>query len=187
MSYNEAGPYKRDTWDYFVDILSGIAITAAVVAVIFATIFANNVGSTQTYLIGSRDDLPLLRGVMTTVSDSDTVTYDFEYQSTIGTITSVALVGPLDVDTGTGPIFFGLCGCPPSLSCGIDTPVCDFTLPQKLSGSFTQIHPGGTSLMEPIRDLRANRMDYELRVFTAGNPTGFGAYRSKLPSGGALI
>ena len=176
----------RTSWDYFIDTLSCLAVLAGVVSVVLAAIFTNNAGVTQTYLIGSHELNPLVSGVLTTNSETDKVTYTLQYASSIVPILSVAIVGPIDIDTSTGPIFFGLCGCPPSVVCGASTPVCDLSLPQHLSGSISQIQPGGISLLDPIRELRANRMQYELRVFTAANSTGYGAFRSKLPSGGAL-
>lgn len=183
----EAGPYLRSGWDYFIDVLTVLAVVAGVVSAIFAAIFANNVGVRQTYLIGSADPtgLPDMRGVLVTDSESDKVEYDLVYKASLAPILSIALVGPLNVDTGTGPIFFGLCGCPPGLVCGAETPACDTSTPQILKGSISQIQPGALSLREPIRDLRSNRMDYEFRVFNAASPSGMGAYQSKLPSGGS--
>lgn len=183
----EAGPYLRSNWDYFVDILTVLAVVAGVVSAIFAAIFANNVGVRQTYLIGSADatGLPDMRGIIVTDSENDVVEYDLVYKATLGPILSIAIVGPLNVDTGTGPIFFGLCGCPPGLVCGAETPACDTSTPQILNGRINQIQPGALSLRDPIRNLRAHRMDYEFRVFNAAFPTGMGAYQSKLPSGGA--
>lgn len=177
---------KRTAWDYFVDVLAGLAVAAALVSVIFAVVFANRVGVEQVYLVGSQTLAPLVSGYLTTDSETDRVTYKLRYASAVGVPLSVVLVGPLDVDTQTGPIFFGLCGCPPSVMCGAETPACDTSVPNVLEGSLSQIQPGGISLLDPIRELRANRMDYELRVYNATYATGFGAFRSKLVGGGAL-
>lgn len=175
---------KRTAWDYFVDILGGIAIVAALTGVILSVIFANNAGVVQTYLVGSAMLDSPMNGHVRSNSENDEISYKLRYSSALGLISSVALVGPIDIETGTGPIFFGLCGCPPSVMCGSETPACDLSTPNLLEGSFTQIQPGGISLMDPIRELRANRADYELRVFNATYPAGTGAFRSKLPSGG---
>jgi len=183
----EAGPYLRSGWDYFIDVLTVLAVIAGVTSAIFAAVFANHVGVRQTYLVGSADPtgLPAIRGVLVTDSENDTVEYDLIYKASLAPILSIVLVGPIDIDTGTGPIFFGLCGCPPGVVCGAETPACDVSTPQELKGIIKQIQPGALSLREPIRDLRANRMNYEFRVFNAAFPTGMGAYQSKLPSGGA--
>lgn len=177
---------KRTGWDYFIDVLSVLTIAAALTSVIFAVIFANNVGVEQVYLIGAGEENPQITGYFTTNSETDKVVYKLRYATALAPILSIALVGPIDVNTNTGPIFFGLCGCPPGIVCGAETPACDLSTPNLVQGSFSQIQPGGLSLMDPIRELRANRMDYELRVFNAATPSGLGAFRSKLIGGGAL-
>lgn len=167
---------KRNVWDYIVDILTVLAIIGGVIAAILAAVFANNVGATQTYLIGSSEVNTDVRGLLVTDTNDDIITYDLQYKASLGVIIGVAIVGPIDINTGNGPIFVQLCGSPAA--------ACDLTLPGHLTGKLSQIEPGGLSLMEPIRDLRANRMDYELRVFTATAMTGLGAFQSTLPSGG---
>ena len=165
----------RTCWDKGIDTLVVITVLAGVVCAIFAAIFANNVGVKQTYLIGVTNGPPLMRGILVTDSESDSISYDLKYHNTLAPIMSLALVGPIDINTGDGPVFIALCGLPSLI-------VCDTTIPNTLSGSIRETSPGGDSLRVKIQDLRANRMDYEFRVMTPSNPA---VFTSKLPSGGA--
>ena len=165
----------RDCWDKVIDTLTVLTVFAGVAAAIAAAVFANNVGVKQTYLVGSTEVDPLVRGLVVTDSGSDEISYDLAYKDSIAPIYSIAIVGPLNINTNDGPIHVALCGAPSLVA-------CDISVPNTLQGSIRMTSPAGGSLRVKISDLRTNRMDYEFRVFSPLNAT---LFRSKLPSGGA--
>lgn len=164
----------RTLWDKIIDTVVVFTVLAAICVAILAAIFANNVGVEQTYLVGSADVDPLIRGVIVSDSAEDKIRYDLKYKGSVAPIYSIAIVGPLNINSNDGPVHIALCG-PPSLV------ACDISLPNIVQGTLKETSPHGGSLRVKISDLRTNRMDYEFRLFSPLNAT---IYRSKLPSGG---
>ena len=101
------------------------------------------------------------------------IVYDFFTPPGLSNVQSLLVRGPIPVGQTDGPIAFSLCGAPNLVT------VCDvFTEPGRVTGTVTQIEPGGGGVLPQIRNIRADPTRYYLEVLTASTPASPGALRA---------
>lgn len=159
---------KREPWDIFVDVLTLLAVLTGLAAAIVTAVTVNNAGTVQRYCVSD----PLYQGLLSVNSDDDRLSYFIEYNTDIGLVTNVFVMGPVDVITETGPIFIPLCGTSSSLS-------CDLSVGGQLDDSVLKLNPGALALGPHLAELRKNLFKYQ---FVLENATE--SYQSRLVSCG---
>lgn len=147
---------KRAPWDIFVDVLTLLAVLTGLAAAIVTAVSVNNAGTIQRYCLSH----PLYQGLLSVNSDDERLSYFIEYNTDVGLITNVFVKGPINVGTGSGPIFIPLCGTSSSLSCDLD-------VGGQLDDSVLKLNPGATAIGPHLAELRKNLFRYRFRLENA--------------------
>lgn len=105
---------------------------------------------------------------------SFSLTYDFRYPTTMSTIQSVVVRGPIHVGASTADVLVALCGSPSSVVCDVTTE------PGRLKGVIQTFDSNGSPALPILREIRSNPDLYYLEVWTTAVPTEPGALRSPM-------
>lgn len=154
-------------------ILGALMLLLGGVVIIISSIYTSSYLKEQRLFIGSESTTTDCRGIVTLNSDDGAFVYDIKYATSIGAPVSVFLMGPIDIDTKTGPVFVPLCGTPSLVA-------CDLSVANTVAGTVSTISPSGTGATAYVADVRANPTLYFFQVNNATHSTGSGACRSNL-------
>lgn len=105
---------------------------------------------------------------------SFSLTYDFRYPTTMSTIQSVVVRGPIHIGANTADVLVALCGSPSSVVCDVTTE------PGRLKGVIQTFDSNGSPVLPILREIRADPDLYYLEVWTAAVPAEPGALRSPM-------
>ncbi len=150
-------PRQYTKCEVFLIIILVVVLALVAIVSIISIVFNSNSAGVKTYCPSAAGNL----GYVRFDTNNRVISWRVQYPSSIGTPTNLYVHGPILPGATTAALYFSICGFPSSLA-------CDLSVPGLLSGSISELNPGGSPLTPIIEQIQANPSLYYV---TSNNQT----------------